>query len=55
MKKKLISLNESEWKLAIRALNDLRTRMIADGRYTDVLDELIMKIIKAPIKKIKVA
>ena len=55
MEKKWISLNESEWRLVIRALNDLRNRMIAEGRYTDVIDETLMKIINTPIKKVKIA
>ena len=55
MEKKWISLNESEWRLVIRALNDLRNRMIDEGRYTDVIDETLIKIINAPTKKVKIA
>ena len=55
MKKKWVYLNESEWHLILHALNELRTGLINEGRYTDVVDEVIMKIIKTPIKKVKVA
>ena len=53
--KKWIALNESEWRLLLYAMNEFRTSLIAEGRYTDVVDEVILKIIKAPIKKVKVA
>jgi hypothetical protein len=55
MKKKWIALNEAEWRLVIHALNELRTSMIAEGRYTDVIDEVMIKIINAKVRKIKIA
>ena len=54
MKKNKIEMNEAEWKCALRALNALRNRFIAEGRYTDVIDGAILKIDKAPIKRVKV-
>ena len=53
MGKKKIALNETEWRCLIRALNELRNSMITEGRYTDVIDELIIKIVRAPIKRVK--
>lgn len=56
MKKKIwVSLDEAEWRLLLRAMNELRNSLIAEGRYTDVVDEVIQKIVKAPIKKVKTA
>ena len=55
MKRKWVALNEAEWRLVLYALNKLRTSLINEGRYTDVIDEVIVKIINAPIKRIKVA
>lgn len=55
MKKRWIYLDEAEWQLIISALNELRNRLIAEGRYTDVVDEVMLKIINAPIKKVKTA
>jgi len=52
--KKRIHLNEAEWRLVLYALNELRTELINEGRYTDVVDEVMMKIIKAPIRKVKI-
>ena len=52
---KRIELNEAEWRLIIYALNKLRTSLINEGRYTDTVDEVMLKIINAPIKKVKAA
>ena len=53
MRKNKIEMSEVEWKCAISALNELRTRLIAEGKYHDVVDEVIIKIVKAPIRKVK--
>ena len=55
MKKTRIYLNEAEWRLLLYALNEFRTKLINEGRYTDVVDELMIKIIRAPIRRRKVA
>ena len=49
-----IVLEEYERRMIINSLNELRNRLIADGRYTDAVDELLLKIINAKKKKIKV-
>lgn len=54
MKKNKIYMSEAEWRLALYALNELRTTLIENGRYTDVVDEVIMKIIVAPVKRVRV-
>ena len=43
-----IVLEEYERRMIINSLNELRNRLIADGRYTDAVDELLLKIINAP-------
>jgi hypothetical protein len=50
-----VSLNEKEWRVILYAMNKLRNDLITDGRYTDGVDDVILKITKAPIKKVKVA
>jgi hypothetical protein len=55
VKRKWIALNEAEWRLVIQALNDLRTSLIAEGRYTDTVDEVMLKIINAPVRRLKIA
>ena len=49
-----IVLNEYERKIIINSLNELRNRLIADGRYTEAVDEILLKIINAKKKKFKV-
>ena len=49
-----IYLNSEERRLLIGSLNDLRNKLIAEGRYTDLVDEVLNKAANAKIKKIKV-
>lgn len=49
-----IYLNSEERRLLINSLNDLRNQLIAEGRYTDLVDEVLIKAANAKIKKIKV-
>ena len=49
-----IVLNEYERRIIINSLNELRNRLIADGRYTNAVDEILLKIINAKKKKFKV-
>ena len=55
MIKKWIALNEAEWRLVLHALYELRTSRINEGCYTEVVDELMLKIIYAPAIKAKIA
>ena len=47
-------LNDQEHRLMIESLNQLRNKLIADGKYTDAIDEVLLKIIGAKQKKFKV-
>ena len=49
-----LALTKEEWRLMIKCLNKLRNRLISEGRYTDVVDEVLVKVANAKIKKIKV-
>ena len=40
-----VELNRQEWRLAIDGLNRFRNKLIAVGRYTDAVDELLLKVI----------
>lgn len=50
-KKCYLAMDDYEYSVIIDSLNVLRNKLIADGRYPDVVDELIIKFAKAPIKK----
>ena len=49
-KKRYIALDDSEWKIVINALNDLRNSLIQQGRYTDAVDDIMIKVINAKPK-----
>ena len=46
-----VYINSEERRLLISSLNDLRNRLIAEGRYTDLVDEVLIKVANAKIKK----
>ena len=54
MAKYHLYLDETERRVIILCLNDFRNKLIAEGRYTDCVDELIFKVINAPIKRMKI-
>ena len=47
-------LNNQERRCVIESLNQLRNKLIAYGKYTDAVDEVLLKIIGAKQKKFKV-
>ncbi len=47
-------LTSDEQRTVINSLIDLRNDLISQGRYTDIIDELLIKLTKAKVKKIKV-
>ena len=49
-----LAMDDAERRLLIGSLNDLRSRLIAEGRYADAVDEALLKIIGAKRKKFKV-
>ena len=52
--KNYLALNAQEHRLMIESLNQLRNKLIVDGKYTDAVDEVLIKIIGAKHKKFKV-
>ena len=49
-----LALSNQEHRLIIESMNQLRNKLIADGKYTDAIDEVLLKIIGAKQKKFKV-
>ena len=49
-----IYLTPDERRTVINSLIDLRNVLISQGRYSDIIDELLIKLTKAKVKKIKV-
>ena len=52
--KHYLVLNDQERRFMIESLNQLRNKLIAEGKYTDAVDEVLLKIIAAKQKKFKV-
>ena len=42
--KRYLYLSDEEWRVLLLALNRMRSKLIAQGRYTDAVDEVIMKM-----------
>lgn len=49
-----VALTGQERRLMIESLNRLRNKLISAGRYTDAVDELLIKAANAKVKKFKV-
>ena len=49
-----IYLTAEERRVVINSLIDLRNDLISRGKYTDIIDELLIKLTKAKVKKIKI-
>lgn len=47
-------LTPDERRTVINSLIDLRNELISQGRYTDTIDELLIRLTKAKAKRIKV-
>ena len=54
MKKYYIVFDEYERGIIINALNDKRNALIKEGQYTDVVDEVLLKVINAKQKRFKI-
>ncbi len=48
-------LTGEEYSLVMQALVSLKNKLIREGRYTDAVDELIIKLSKAKRKKVRTA
>ena len=53
-KKYYIALDDFERRVVVNCMNEMRNKLIADGKYTDALDEVLLKIIRSKQKKLKV-
>lgn len=53
-KKYYIALDGYERGVIVNALNEMRNSLLQQGRYTDAVDEVLLKIIDAKTRKFKV-
>lgn len=53
-KKYYIVLDDFERRVVVNCMNEMRNKLIADGKYTYALDEVLLKVIHSKQKKLKV-
>ena len=53
-KKYHLYLTADEQSKVIQSLIDLRNNLIAQGRYTDAVDDVLLKVLSAKKKKLKI-
>ena len=51
-KRHYLYLDEIEHRVLIRSLVQMKNRLLLEGRFTDCVDELILKVLSAPLKRI---
>ena len=47
-KKRYLYLSEAEYSIVVKSLVQLKNKLIQQNRFTDCIDELLLKIISAP-------
>ena len=50
--KHYVYLSEQETRVLLKCLIRFKNNLAHQGRYTDIIDELIMKVISAPVQKV---
>lgn len=51
--KRVLTLDRYEHGVVVNALNELRNELLEEQRSTDIVDEVLLKAIDAPTKKVK--
>ena len=49
-----LALNDGERSMIIYSLNRLRNSLLEQGKYTDAVDDILVKVISAKKKKFKI-
>ena len=53
-KKNHLYVDSEERTLLLHSLVELKNQFIQQGRYTDCVDELIFKVVNAPVKRMNI-
>ena len=51
--KRILTLDRYEHGVVINALNEMRNDLLEEERPTDIVDEVLLKAIEAPTKKVR--
>ena len=52
-KKYYIALDDFERRVVVNCMNEMRNELITDGKHTDALDEVLLKVIHSKQKERK--
>ena len=45
-------LDDTEYSILVKSLVQMKNKLIQQGRFTDCVDDLILKVTSAPVKRI---
>ena len=51
--KRFMYLNNEQHSTLLRCLVEFKNDLVRQGRTADIVDEVILKVMKAPVKKVK--
>ena len=51
--KRVLTLDRYERGVVVNALNEMRNDLLEEERPTDIVDEVLLKVIDAPAKKVR--
>ena len=51
--KRVLTLDCYEHSVVVNALNEMRNDLLEEERPTDIVDEVLLKVIDAPAKKVR--
>ncbi len=51
-KKRYLYLSEAEYIILVKSLVQLKNKLIQQNRFTDCVDELLLKVISTPVTRI---
>ena len=51
--KRVLTLDSYEHGVVVNALNEMRNDLLEEERPTDIVDEVLLKVIDAPAKKVR--
>ena len=54
IEKRYLALDYCEWKELVNGINEYRKQVIDEGGYVNFINEILLKLIDAPTKKIKI-
>lgn len=55
VKKYHIVLDSDERRMIVESLNNLRNHLLSEGKYTDAVDEVLIKIMRAKKKAYRIS